>query len=130
MLPEELEKFNWKEATAKRFRREIRSFLGYKKSTLVDSEALKAWLMDHVLRKAPTLPQCYEKAYQFFREKKLEPFSPKQLKRYINSAIYNFELQFFKEMFSQLSVKAKESIDNLLEEVSGARFIDPGGAPT
>ena len=36
-----------------------------------------------------TLPQCYEKAYQFFRDHKLEPFTPKKLERYITSAAHH-----------------------------------------
>lgn len=108
--------YNWTSRTSKRFRHEIRALLGYNKSTVADSKHLIIWLIEEVLPHAPTLPQCYEKAYQFFRKHKLEPFTPKELKRYIHSATHNFENQLFLKAFMQLSPGIKESIEDLLKD--------------
>lgn len=114
--PKLLEGFNWQTTTAKRFRKEIREFLGYRKSTLADSKDLITWLIKHVLPDAPTLAQCYEKAYQFFHAHKLEPFAAKELRRYIRSATHRFEKQLFLHVFTQLSSSIKGSIEDLLKD--------------
>lgn len=114
LSPQEIESFNWKAITAKRFRQEIRKLLGYKKATAADSERLVQLLMEHVLIQAPTLLQCCAQAYRFFRENRLAPFSKDELERYIRSAMHRFENQYFSGIFAELSVNTIESIDNLL----------------
>jgi len=79
-----MENFNWENRSIERFRGEIRKLLGYRKFATADSRRLITWLLKHVLpQQAPTKPQCFELAYQFFRNQKLEPCAPKKLERYI-----------------------------------------------
>ena len=91
-LPENID---WENRTCERFRQEIRDFLGYRKAAIADSEKLVAWLIKDVLLHSPTIPQCCEQANQFFRDNKLESFSPRELERYARSASHQFEKQFF-----------------------------------
>ncbi|WP_417904839.1 hypothetical protein [Candidatus Tisiphia endosymbiont of Micropterix aruncella] len=48
----------------------------------------------------------------------LEPFKPKQLDRYISTACYRFEQQFFADIFKQLSTATIESMDRLLDDIN------------
>ena len=49
-----------------------------------------------------TMPQYRDKTHQFFKEHKLEPFTPEKNDRYIRSAIHQFEKQFFANIAKQL----------------------------
>jgi TnpA family transposase len=118
LSPGELENFDWKSITAKRFRQEIRELFGYKKATVADSERLIQWLMEEVLTQAPTLPQCYSQIYKFFRENRLEPFAKDELERYVRSAITRFENGYFSKIFNNLSPETIKSIDNLLSHTT------------
>lgn len=116
IAPKKLEKFDWKGITAKRFRQEIRDFLGYRKANAQDKEHLILWLVKSVLPQAPTLPQCHEKITAYFRERKLEPIAPQELSRAIRSAQHRFEKQFFSNITTALSATAKNSIATLLQD--------------
>ena len=96
-----------------RFRLKIREFLGYKLATLSDAEILIAWLMDEAKNGPYTMPQYREKAYQFFRSHKLEPFTPERIDRYIKSGKYRFEKKFFSNISKQLSPKAVKLLISL-----------------
>ncbi|MDA1256134.1 MAG: Tn3 family transposase [Proteobacteria bacterium] len=97
-----------------RFRLKIREFLGYKLATLSDAEILISWLMDEAKNGPYTMPQYREKAYQFFRSNKLEPFTPERIDRYIKSGKYRFEKKFFSNISKQLSPKAVKLFNSLL----------------
>jgi TnpA family transposase len=119
---------DWENRTSERFRQEIRDFFGYRKATIVDSEKLNAWLIENVLPLSPTIPQCCEKAVQFFHENKLESFTPRELERYVRSASHKFEKQFFSNVFTQLSDDTTKLFDSLLsndvDEVDGEKIDD------
>jgi len=105
---------DWENRTSERFRQELRDFLGYKKATLADSEKLILWLLKNVLIEAPTIPQACERAGQFFRENRLESFTPRELERYVRSAPQQFEKKFFANIYSQLSARTINIIDCIL----------------
>jgi hypothetical protein len=108
--------YNWTNRTTKRFRQEIRAFFNYNEPTEADSKKLIKWLIEAQLPRAPTLPQCRAYAYQFFRENRLEPFSPKMINRYVRSAIHQFEKQFLSFTVSQLSAVTIKSFDDFLND--------------
>jgi hypothetical protein len=87
--------YNWESRTAKRFRQDIRDITGYRQASKRDIKKLITWLIENVSSELPTNQVYKEKAYQFFRSNKLEPFSLKQLERYILSASYGFEKKLF-----------------------------------
>jgi hypothetical protein len=120
-----LDGFDWDSATAKRFRQEIRHLYGYKKATKRDINRLKSWLMIHALPNAPTLPQCLEQAYQFLQDKKIDPFTPKQLERYVRRAMHHFEQQFFSDIYAQLSADTTKTIDRLLDDADSEEGRQP-----
>lgn len=80
--------FNWHGFQARRFRGEIRAFLGYRKPTKEDRSPFIEWLMEHHVPNALRFSQYLEHAYAFFKDKKIEPFSADQMERFIKSAIH------------------------------------------
>lgn len=90
--------------------------MGYRQASTADSEKLIAWLIEHVLPHAPTIPQACEKANLFFRENKLEFFTPRELERYVRSASHKFEQRFFSSIFEKLPAETIKLIDGLLNE--------------
>lgn len=113
--PTSMRYFNWEGRACERFRQEIRELLGFRKATGADKKQLIAWLIAQVLPQAPTPAQCEEQVIQFFNEHKLEPFSPKVLARYIRSAKYQFEKNFFKSVYAGLSTETIDLINYLLK---------------
>lgn len=107
---------DWENRTSERFHQEIRDFLGYRKATLLDSEKLIIWLIEHVLINAPAIPQACEQTKQFFRENKLESFTARELERYVRSAAQQFEKQLFTNSYSQLSAYNINIIDSILSD--------------
>jgi hypothetical protein len=73
---------------SERFRRKIRGFLGYRIAKLSDAETLIIWLIEQMQHGSYTMPQYREKAHEFFKENKLEPFTHEKTDRYIRSAIH------------------------------------------
>lgn len=119
-----LDKHDWENRTSERFRQEIRKYFGYRQATIDDSERLIDWLIAHVLPDAPTIPQSCEKANQFFRENKLECFTPRELERYVWSASHQYERRVLSNVFSQLSMEAINLIDSLLNDVVAGTETD------
>lgn len=113
---EKVDHHNWKYDGQKRFRRNIRDFLGYRECTAGDGESLISWLMEKILPEAPTQAQCLEQSYGFFRDNKTEPFSLGKVERSINSAIHRYESQFFVGAHQKISSHAKKLMDNLLKD--------------
>ena len=102
--------------TAERFRQKIREFLGYKVATLPDAEKLITCLIEQAGKGPYTMSQYREKAHQFHKEQKIEPFSPKKIDRYVRSAIARFEKQFFVNITKQLSPDAVKLFKKLLRD--------------
>ena len=100
---------------SERFRQKIRGFLGYRIAKLSDAETLIIWLIDQTKNGSYTMPQYREKAYEFFRENKLEPFTHERTDRYIRSAIHRFEKQFFGDIAKQLSPESVKAVNDLLQ---------------
>jgi len=101
---------------SERFRRKIRGFLGYRIAKLSDAETLIIWLIDQMQNGSYTMPQYREKAREFFKENKLEPFTHEKTDRYIRSAIHRFEKQFFSGIAKQLSPESVKLVNDLLQD--------------
>jgi TnpA family transposase len=62
------------------------------------------------------MPYLRKKSDDYFRKNKIESFSPKQLDRYIRSALHTFELTLFQTVNGILSDKCKENLLNLIRK--------------
>jgi hypothetical protein len=114
--PAMINQFDWEGRSTERFRHEIRELIGYRKVTVEDICALKAWLFKNIFPNAIKKSQRIEHAYTYFRENKIEPFTSKELERHVNSAHREFEQQLFKSIYDKLSVNTKLLIDELLSD--------------
>lgn len=114
--------FDWESITAKRFRRDIRDFFGYRRATKKDEESLIHWLMENHVGQNLNHQQHLEHSYDFFRKKKVQPFSPAKMERHISSACYRFEKNFFNRIATNLSMGAKKRLDDLVK--GGESFFD------
>lgn len=55
-------------------------------------------------------PQQIEYAHEYFRSKKIEPFTSKELERHLNSAHHIFERQLFDSIEAELSDKKNRQL--------------------
>lgn len=111
-----LDTFDWNGRTARRFRAEIREYLGYREAAGSDAQALIAWLMQEHLKHAPSLEKTIELAYEYFKQKRIEPFNENKLLRYIKSACAQFEDYVFDRVYQALSPSSIEHIEILLKQ--------------
>lgn len=116
LSPSLFEPIGLENRTGERFRKKIREFLGYKLATLSDSEQLISWLIEKAKSGPYTMTQYREKAYEFLKEQRVEPFTLKKLDRYVRAAIHRFEKQFFSEIVKKLSPESLKLMDDLLRE--------------
>jgi TnpA family transposase len=72
--------------------------------------------MKEHLSQAPSLDKATELAYKYFQEHKIEPFSEKELRRYIGTARDKFEKHLFSNIYSSLSKTTRHYMNSLLEE--------------
>ena len=107
--------YDWQSRTIKYHRAEIRALLGFRETTAEDSEAVMAWLREHVLMRERNLERIRETALGRFRELRLEPPTAERLDRLLASTLRNFEEQFSADLLEQLSPKMKERLDALFE---------------
>lgn len=111
-----IDQFDWEGRSTKRFRQEIREFFRYRKATVDDVLALKAWLFKNIFPNAAKRSQRIEHAYTYFRENKIEPFTSKELERHVSSAHREFEQQLFETIYSKLTENTKQLMDELLSD--------------
>jgi TnpA family transposase len=119
LSPRLLQDHSYQGRSGTRHRFDIREFFGFKESDLQDAEAVKDWLCQQVLVYDRQESHLQAIVYQRFRELKLEPPSPKQVKRLIASAIRATEASFCDHLLQQLSADTQSKMDDLLKtEVS------------
>ena len=110
--------FDWVGRTAERYRNHIRELLGYRVSTDHDIGSYINHLQTNVLPKNPSPEVILEQSRLYFEQNKIEQFSPKQIKRHINSAQYQFEQNLFQNVFDNLTPDDCYLIDQVLTEDS------------
>ena len=113
---QDISDFNWNGRTAERYRNNIRELLGYKESTDGDILEYIEYLQHKVLPISPSREVLLEQSRLYFELNKIEQFSPKQLKRYITSAEYQFEQNLFQTIFDELSSDQLYLIDQIITE--------------
>jgi len=101
--------------TAERLRAEIRARFGFREATVVDAEALMAWLRDHVAAEvggelAPMIEQMELRC----RELAIEPPTPERMERIARSALRAHEERFHNGVYERLPPATRERLDALL----------------
>jgi len=114
----EIAGFEWGERLTKRFRQQIRNYLGYREATNNDSNQFIEYLIKEILPRYPSKALLMEQVRTYFQQNKIEVFKDSQLDRYINSAKNQFEQQFFKSIYENLNADHRYLIDQVLTEVN------------
>lgn len=108
----------------------IRKRLGWRQPAAEkDSERLSEWLRSKVLQDEIAFDAVREIALAWFRDQRIEPFSPAQLERYLSAAIRAHEKNLFASITNSLTDAGKKSLDRLLETSSageGVPVVDGG----
>jgi TnpA family transposase len=115
LSPRLLQEYSHQGRTLVRHRLEIREFFGFRESNLQDAQAIKDWLCQQVLKYDRQESHLEATVYQRYRELKLEPPSPKQIKRLIGSAIRTTEAIFCETLLQKLPSETRGKMDALLE---------------
>ena len=71
--PERLALFDWRGRIAKRYRNQIRTWLGFRANTLADQDRLHNWLLEEVLPDEFRVSHLEQIAYQRLKDDRIEP---------------------------------------------------------
>ncbi|MEN8237486.1 MAG: DUF4158 domain-containing protein [Pseudomonadota bacterium] len=103
--------------TAKLHRRQVRLHCGFRTPTAQDAQNLTDWLTAEILPIKNYNPRTIRTmVYNYFQERKIEPFSIKQINRFINSASQEFERHLFEKISSRLTESQKAALDVLVKK--------------
>ncbi len=108
---------------AKADRQLIRARLGWREATIEDGERLRAWLRTEVLQDEISFDAVKERASEWLREQRIEPFTPAQMERYISAAIRAHERHLYTSIANSLTADGKASLDRMLETRPNAESI-------
>ena len=124
--PLQISTFDWLGRTAKKYRQDIRRYLGYRISTMQDSTNIIDYLVKQLIPRHLPESVLLEQVSMHFLKNKIEIVSTKQLKSYISSATQKFEQQFVSKVFNHLQQEQLILIDLILDTEVNAehRFIE------
>ena len=100
--------------TVKRFKNEIRGFCQFREFNKTDVAAFIVHCKTVIFPTAPTGEQALEQAYAYLKSQKIEPYSAKQMDRFLTTAHHQFESAFFEEVSRVLSPHTKKELDKLV----------------
>lgn len=112
--PESIKTYKWQGRSIKDHRAEIRGVLGFRRASIADQEALRAWLMEKVLPQEYRSAYLTQQAYGHLRQLHLEPPTKGRMDRLIASALYQYEQAFFRRTEDRLSEKVKTTLQQLV----------------
>src|SRR5699024_236940 len=107
--------YDWNGRSIRYHRAQIRDFFGFREATVQDTEAIGDWLERHVLYYDHEFDHVKEQAYLQFRERKIEPASPKRVERMVRSAINAYEDKFFQSIYENIPQSSLAKLDVLLD---------------
>ena len=103
--------YSWQGRSAERHRGSIRSFCGFREATRQDGKNLEDWLVQEVL----SPERIKESAFDYCRQRSIEPPGPERLKRIINNAVNRQEILLCESLFRELSPASAEALEALLQ---------------
>src|SRR5699024_9520920 len=110
--------YDWNGRSIRYHRTQIRDFFGFREATVQDTEAIGDWLERHVLYYDHEFDHVKVQAYLQFRERKIEPPSPKRVKRMVRSAINSYEDKFFQSIYENIPQSSIAKLDVLLDNIT------------
>lgn len=112
--PDKIKEYKWQGRRIKGHRAEIRELLGFRRSNMVDQEALRTWLMAKALPHEYRLAYLTDLAYRHLRQLHLEPPTKARMNRLVTSALYQYEQGFFDKTNARLSDEVKKALQQLV----------------
>lgn len=106
--------FDGAHRTIRQFKKEIRFLFGFRVPTSKDKNDFLVHCKTVIFPTAPTWEQALEQAYAYLKSQKIEPYSEKQIDRFLTTAHHQFESEFFEEVLRVLSPHTKEELDKLV----------------
>lgn len=113
--------FDWQGRNAKKYRQDIREYLGYRISTIQDTTNIIEYLVNQLIPRHLPESVLLEQTRIYFVTNKIEIGSTKQLEHCISSARQNFEHQFIGKIFDHLTQEQLVLIDLILETDSNEK---------
>jgi len=110
-----IETFNWSGRNAKRYRQEIREYLGYRVANTQDAELIASHLVDNLIPSDLSDSVLLDQTRAYFVKHKIEIVSIKQLENYISAAKHKFEERFLNKIFDNLTQENLLLIDLILD---------------
>jgi len=127
-MPDTLrEAYDWTGRRSSEHRQDIRERLGFRSTTLADQEALRAWIMNELLKKEYRPRTLEDQAYDRLRELHLEPPSARQMRRLVRSALHRYEQAIFVQTAERLSPEVRQRLQDLMghtEEVDDEASLE------
>ncbi|MEY8717360.1 Tn3 family transposase [Francisella philomiragia] len=114
--------FDMEGRTAKRYRHEIKHYLGYREVTNLDAPNFINYFAENISIYGYSKQKSIEESYKYFKEHKLTIFKPKQLERHIKTANNMFTETLENNIFSSLTTKQKLLIKSLLNNNESISF--------
>lgn len=101
--------------TIRQFKQEIRALFGFRPATLDDKQAFIDYCKAYIFPLALKSDEAFAISLEYFKTQKLEPYSDKQLHRFLNEAHQEFETELFAKITGSLSLETKDKLDKLLK---------------
>lgn len=121
--------YQWGGSRMREHRQTIRTWLGFRRASLQDQQAIQAWLLNQVLPDEYRPNHLLRRVYEYLREQRIEPPSDAQVERLVTSAIYQYQQHFFQQTYQKLPQQVRDRLRNLLSEATNWREQTSGYAP-
>ncbi len=108
------DQYRWEGRTLEYHRAQIRAAMGFREGGVEDIDAMRGWLLEHLLSHERNIERLKEAVAARCRELRVEPFAPDRIERLIRSAIAAFEEEFCGRLTGILPVATREGLDALL----------------
>ena len=117
--PADALEYSWEGRTIERHRAEIRDWCGFREITLADQEQLKVWLIKELIPREPQPDRLKDGLLERCQGLCIEPPSPEQTQRLLQSALQEHETIFCERIFLALSHEKVAQLEALLVPSKG-----------
>lgn len=113
--PETFKQYTGQRRTMARHHMLVRTYLGFRETTVEDAETLTKWLSESVLPQERREEALLAAIYHRCREQQLEPPTSQRIERILRSALRTADEQFYAETMAKLSPTTQKRLDALLK---------------
>jgi hypothetical protein len=106
--------YRWEGRTFEYHRAQVRTAFGFREGTAEDIEAMRQWMLVHLLAHERNVDRLKDAVAARCREVRVEPFAPDRVDRLVRSAISGFEDDFSRGLTARLPIPVQQGLDALL----------------